>query len=166
GLTFWETFGDMAFAVACRAISLRDLGPAISPLNAFMILTGMEPLSLRMRKHCDNALAVAEFLSKHPKVACANYAGLKSDRYHRLAQTYLPNGAGSVFALGLRGGYDAGLKMVDNVQIFSHLANIGDTRSLIIHPASTTHRQLSPEQREAAGAGDNVVRLSIGIEDV
>src|SRR5690606_29268047 len=127
---------------------------------------GMTPLELRRVKNCYIALAWTVLLTKHPKVECVNYAGRKSDRYHRLAQKYLPNGAGSVFTLGLKGGYDAGLKMVDSVQIFSHLANIGDTRSLIIHPASTTHRQLSPEQREAAGAGDNVVRLSIGIEDV
>jgi O-acetylhomoserine (thiol)-lyase len=165
GLTFWETFGDMAYAVACRAISLRDLGPAISPFNAFMILTGMETLSLRMRKHCDNALTVAEFLSKHPKVDWVSYAGLKTDRYYGLAQKYLPKGAGSVFTFGLKGGYQAGLKFVETVQIFSHLANIGDTRSLVIHPASTTHRQLTPEQRDAAGAGDSTVRLSIGIED-
>lgn len=166
GLTFWETFGDMAFAVACRVISLRDLGPAISPFNAFMILTGMETLSLRMRKHCDNAQAVAEFLSKHPKVAWVSYAGLKGDKYFKLAQKYLPKGAGSTFTFGLKGGYDAGLKFVDSVQIFSHLANVGDTRSLVIHPASTTHRQLTPEQRAAAGSGDDVIRLSIGIEDV
>lgn len=166
GLTFWETFGDMAFAVACRVISLRDLGPAISPFNAFMILTGMETLSLRMRKHCDNAQAIAEFLSKHPKVDWVKFAGLKGDRHYDLARKYLPNGAGSVFTFGLKGGYEAGLKFVDTVQIFSHLANVGDTRSLVIHPASTTHRQLTPEQREAAGAGDSVVRLSIGIEDV
>ncbi len=161
-----ETFRRHGLCVACRAISLRDLGPAISPFNAFMILTGMETLSLRMRKHCDNALAIAEFLSKHPKVAWVSYAGLKGDRYHALAQKYLPKGAGSVFTFGLKGGYEAGLKFVDTVEIFSHLANVGDTRSLVIHPASTTHRQLTPEQREAAGAGDNVIRLSIGIEDV
>ncbi|WP_300299439.1 O-acetylhomoserine aminocarboxypropyltransferase [Ferrovibrio sp.] len=166
GLTFWETFGDMAFAVACRTISLRDLGPAISPFNAFMILTGMETLSLRMRKHCDNAQTVAEFLARHPKVEWVSYAGLKSDRYHALAQKYLPRGAGSVFTFGLKGGYESGTKFVESLQVFSHLANIGDTRSLVIHPASTTHRQLSPEQRAAAGAGDNVIRLSIGIEDV
>jgi len=166
GLTFWETFGDMAYAVACRAISLRDLGPAISPFNAFMILTGMETLSLRMRKHCDNAQAVAEYLARHPQVDWVSYAGLPADRYHALARKYLPLGAGSVFTFGLKGGYQAGLKFVETVQIFSHLANIGDTRSLVIHPASTTHRQLTPEQRDAAGAGDNVVRLSIGIEDV
>ncbi len=166
GLTFWETFGDMAFAVACRVISLRDLGPAISPFNAFMILTGMETLSLRMRKHCDNAQAVAEFLAQHPKVEWVKYAGLKGDRHHDLARKYLPKGAGSTFTFGLKGGYEAGLKFVDAVQIFSHLANVGDTRSLVIHPASTTHRQLSSEQRDAAGAGDNVIRLSIGIEDI
>ncbi|MBP6819483.1 MAG: O-acetylhomoserine aminocarboxypropyltransferase [Ferrovibrio sp.] len=166
GLNFYETFGDMAFAVACRAVSLRDLGPAISPFNAFMILTGMETLSLRMQKHCANGQAVAEFLSKHPKVAWVSYAGLPSDRYHALAKKYLPKGAGSVFTFGVKGGYAAGTKLVETVKLWSHLANIGDTRSLIIHPASTTHRQLTPEQRAGAGAGDDTIRLSVGIEDV
>lgn len=165
GLSFWETFGDMAFAVACRAVSLRDLGPALSPFNAFQILTGMETLSLRMRQHCANAQAVAEFLARHPKVAWVSYAGLPTDRYHALAQKYLPLGAGSVFTFGVKGGYGSGVKLVEGVKIWSHLANIGDTRSLIIHPASTTHRQLTPEQRQAAGAGDDTVRLSVGIED-
>jgi len=165
GLSFWETFGDMAFAVACRAVSLRDLGPAISPFNAFQILTGMETLSLRMRQHCANAQAVAEFLAQHPKVAWVSYAGLPNDPYHALAQKYLPKGAGSVFTFGVKGGYAAGVKLVEGVKLWSHLANIGDTRSLIIHPASTTHRQLTPEQRQAAGAGDDTVRLSVGIED-
>ncbi len=166
GLSFYETFGDMAFAVACRAVSLRDLGPAVSPFNAFMILTGMETLSLRMQKHCANAQVVAEFLANHPKVAWVSYAGLPSDRYHALAQKYLPKGAGSVFTFGVKGGYAAGIKLVETVKLWSHLANIGDTRSLIIHPASATHRQLTPEQRSGAGAGDDTIRLSVGIEDV
>ena len=166
GLTFWETFGDMAFAVACRVISLRDLGPAISPFNAWIILTGMETLSLRMRKHCDNALAVAKWLSTHPQVSWVNYAGLEGHKHHELAKKYCPNGAGSVFTLGLKGGYDAGVRAVSSTSLLSHLANIGDTRSLIIHPASTTHSQLSAEQLKQAGAGPDVVRLSIGIEDV
>jgi O-acetylhomoserine (thiol)-lyase len=118
-----------------------------------------------MRKHCDNALAVADWISTHPSVAWVSYPGLPGDRYHNLAKKYCPNGAGAVFTFGLRAGYDAGVKLVSNVKLFSHLANIGDTRSLIIHPASTTHRQLSDEQKIEAGAGPDVVRLSIGIED-
>jgi O-acetylhomoserine (thiol)-lyase len=166
GLRFFETFGDMAFAVACRVVSLRDLGPALSPFNAFLILTGMETLPLRMERHCANALAVAQFLARHAKVAWVSYAGLPGDRYHALAKKYLPKGAGAVFTFGLKGGFEAGVKLVENVNLFSHLANIGDTRSLIIHPASTTHRQLTPEQRAAAGAGPDVVRLSVGLEHI
>jgi O-acetylhomoserine (thiol)-lyase len=146
-------------------MGLRDLGPAISPFNAFMILTGVETLPLRMAKHCENALAVAQFLSKHPKVAWVQYAGLPENRYHALAKKISPKGAGAVFTFGVKGGYEAGVALVSKVQLFSHLANIGDTRSLIIHPASTTHRQLTDEQRAAAGAGADVVRLSIGLED-
>ena len=164
GLRFWETFGNMGFAIACRAVGLRDLGPAMSPFNAFLILTGIETLPLRMERHCSNAMAVAEFLKGHPKVEWVSYAGLPDDKYHALQQKYLPKGAGSVFTFGVKGGYDAGVKLVENVEIFSHLANIGDTRSLIIHPASTTHRQLSEEQLKAAGAGPDVVRLSVGLE--
>lgn len=166
GLRFHETFGDLAFCTAARATSLRDLGPALSPFNAFMLLTGVETLPLRMERHSTNALAVARFLRNHPKVAWVSYAGLPDDRYHALAQKYLPRGAGAVFTFGLKGGFDAGVKLVEAVEIFSHLANIGDTRSLIIHPASTTHRQLTPEQQVAAGAGPDVVRLSIGLETV
>ena len=166
GITFAETFGNFAFAIACRVLSLRDLGPAISPFNAFLILTGIETLPLRMQRHCDNALAVATWLSRHPKVAWVNYAGLADNKYHALAKRYCPQGAGAVFTFGLKGGYEAGIALVSNVKLFSHLANIGDTRSLIIHPASTTHRQLTDEQRMRAGAGDEVVRLSIGLEDV
>jgi len=164
GLRFYETFGNFGFAVACRAIGLRDLGPALSPFNAFLILTGIETLPLRMARHCENALKVATFLSKHPKVAWVSYAGLPNDRYHNLAKKYLPRGCGSVFTFGVKGGYEAGVKLVENINLLSHLANIGDTRSLIIHPASTTHRQLTPEQLAAAGAGPDVVRLSIGLE--
>jgi len=142
-----------------------DLGAAASPFNSFLHIQGLETLPLRMRAHCDNALAVAEWISAHPKVAWVSYPGLPGDRYHNLARKYCPNGAGSVFTFGLRGGYDAGVKLVSTVNLFSHLANIGDTRSLIIHPASTTHRQLSDAQKIQAGAGPDVVRLSIGIED-
>jgi O-acetylhomoserine (thiol)-lyase len=165
GIVLHETFGNFAFAIACRVLGLRDLGPALSPFNAFLILTGVETLPLRMQRHSDNAKAVAEWLSKHPKVAWVSYPGLPGDRYHELAKRYCPNGAGAVFTFGLKGGYEAGIQLVSNVKLFSHLANIGDTRSLIIHPASTTHRQLTDEQKALAGAGVDVVRLSIGLED-
>jgi O-acetylhomoserine (thiol)-lyase len=122
-------------------------------------------LRLCIQRHCDNTQSVAEWVAKHPKVAWVSYPGLPGDRYHNLAKKYVPNGAGAVFTFGLKGGYDAGVKLVSNVKLFSHLANIGDTRSLIIHPASTTHRQLSDAQKVAAGAGPDVVRLSIGLED-
>jgi O-acetylhomoserine (thiol)-lyase len=146
-------------------LGLRDLGPALSPFNAFLILTGVETLPLRMQRHSDNAQAVATWLSKHDKVAWVSYPGLPGDKYNALAKRYCPKGAGAVFTFGLKGGYEAGIKLVSNVKLFSHLANIGDTRSLIIHPASTTHRQLTDEQKAQAGAGTDVVRLSIGLED-
>ena len=165
GIKLQETFGNFAFAIACRVLGLRDLGPSLSPFNAFLILTGIETLSLRMQKHCDNALAVAQWLAKHPAVAWVSYPGLPNDKYHSLGKKYVPKGCGAVFTFGLKGGYEAGVKLVSNVKLFSHLANIGDTRSLIIHPASTTHRQLSDAQKTQAGAGPDVVRLSIGIED-
>ncbi len=165
GIKLQETFGNFAFAIAARVIGLRDLGPALSPFNAFLLLTGIETLSLRVQRHCDNAKAVAEWLSAHPAVAWVNYAGLPGDRYHNLARKYSPKGAGAVFTFGLKGGYDAGINLVSNVKLFSHLANVGDTRSLIIHPASTTHSQLSDAQKAQAGAGVDVVRLSVGLED-
>ncbi len=165
GMVLGETFGNFAFAIACRVLGLRDLGACISPFNSFLILTGIETLPLRMRRHCDNALAVAEHLSQHPRVKWVSYAGLKGDRYHNLALKYCPKGAGAVFTFGLKGGYDAGVALVKKLQLFSHLANVGDTRSLVIHPASTTHRQLTDDQKAVAGAGPEVVRLSVGIED-
>jgi O-acetylhomoserine (thiol)-lyase len=165
GIRIHENFGHMAFAIAARVLGLRDLGPAISPFNAFMILTGIETLPLRMQRHCDNARAVAQTLVRHPRVAWVNYASLPNDPSYGLAQNYCPKGAGAVFTFGLKGGYDAGVRLVNGVKLFSHLANVGDTRSLIIHPASTTHRQLTDEQKMAAGAGPDVVRVSIGIED-
>jgi O-acetylhomoserine (thiol)-lyase len=166
GMVLGETFGNFAFAIACRVLGLRDLGPALSPFNAFLILTGVETLPLRMQRHSENALAVAEWLSKRPEVAWVSYAGLAGDKYNSLAKKYVPKGAGAVLTFGLKGGYDAGVKLVSNVKLFSHLANIGDTRSLIIHPASTTHKQLSDAQKVQAGAGADVVRLSVGLEDV
>ncbi|KJS09395.1 MAG: O-acetylhomoserine aminocarboxypropyltransferase [Hoeflea sp. BRH_c9] len=166
GIVLHETFGNFAFAIACRVLGLRDLGPAISPFNAFMILTGIETLPLRMQRHSDNALEVANWLANHPKVSWVSYAGRPEHENHALQQRYAPKGGGAVFTFGLKGGYDSGVKFVEGLEMFSHLANIGDTRSLVIHPASTTHRQLSPEQQVAAGAGPDVVRLSVGIEDV
>ncbi|MGE0766843.1 MAG: O-acetylhomoserine aminocarboxypropyltransferase [Hyphomicrobiaceae bacterium] len=165
GMVLAETFGDFAFAIACRVMGLRDLGPAISPFNSYMILTGVETLPLRMERHCANALAAARHLEKHAGVAWVNYAGLETNKYYPVHKRICPAGAGAVFTFGLKGGYNAGVKFVGALELFSHLANIGDTRSLVIHPASTTHSQLTPEQRAAAGAGDDVVRLSIGIED-
>jgi O-acetylhomoserine (thiol)-lyase len=165
GIKLQETFGNFAFAIAARVLGLRDLGPALSPFNAFLILTGIETLGLRVQRHSDNAKAVAEWLSGHPAVSWVNYAGLPTDKYHNLARKYSPKGAGAVFTFGLKGGYDAGINLVSNVKLFSHLANVGDTRSLIIHPASTTHSQLDDAQKALAGAGVDVVRLSVGLED-
>jgi O-acetylhomoserine (thiol)-lyase len=166
GLVIGETFGNFAFAIANRVLGLRDLGPAIAPQNAFLILTGIETLPLRIQRHSDNAQAVAEFLAGHKKVTWVSYAGLPGDRYHQLQLKYAPKGAGAVLTFGIEGGDEAGKKLVESVKLFSHLANIGDTRSLIIHPSTTTHSQLTLDQRKAAGAGPDVVRLSVGIEDV
>jgi len=164
GLKFFENFGDFAFTMKARAVALRDFGPALAPMNAFLTITGVETLHVRMERHVANAQKVAEFLAGRPKVAWVSYAGLPASPYFALAQKYLPKGAGAVFTFGVKGGYAAGIRLVENVRLFSHLANIGDTRSLILHPASTTHRQLTEEQRIAAGAGDDVIRLSIGLE--
>ena len=166
GLSFAETFGDFGFTMKTRAVGLRDLGPTMAPMNAFMTLTGIETLHLRMERHCANALTVARFLENHPAVAWVSYAGLETSPSRALAKKYLPRGCGSVFTFGLKGGFDAGVKVVEGVELLSHLANVGDTRSLIIHPASTTHRQLTAEQQVRAGAGPDVIRLSIGIESV
>ena len=166
GVVLHQTFGNIAFAIAARVLGLRDFGPSLAPLNAFLILTGIETLPLRMQRHCENSLGVAKWLKSHPKVAWVNYAGLEDDPNHPLQVKYSPKGAGAVFTFGLKGGYEAGKNFVENLKLFSHLANIGDTRSLVIHPASTTHRQLAPEQQIAAGAGPDVVRLSVGIEDL
>jgi O-acetylhomoserine (thiol)-lyase len=164
GLRFYENFGDFAFTTKARAVALRDYGPTMAPMNAFLTITGIETLHVRMERHCANAKTVAEFLAADPRVAWVSYAGLEDSPYRALAQKYMPNGAGAVFTFGVKGGYEAGIKMVESVRLFSHLANIGDTRSLILHPASTTHRQLTDEQRLSAGAGPDVIRLSIGLE--
>ena len=166
GAVLSDAVGPISFIIACRVLGLRDLGPALAPMNAFLTLTGMETLALRMERHCDNALALAQWLQKHPKIAWVGYAGLPDNQYHALAQRYLGGKGGAVFTFGLKGGRDAGIKLVSGVKLFSHLANIGDTRSLIIHPASTTHSQLSDEELVQAGAGPDVVRVSVGIEHI
>lgn len=164
-MNFFKSFGACAFAVACRGLGLRDLGPALSPFNAFMILTGMETLPLRMQRHCDNALAVAKWLQSNPRVSWVNYAGLPDNSSFARQQKYAPKGAGAVYTFGVKGGFEAGKKLVNSVKLLSHLANIGDTRSLVIHPASTTHSQLTLDEQIKAGAGPDVIRLSVGIED-
>jgi O-acetylhomoserine (thiol)-lyase len=166
GAVFTEAVGEIAFIIACRVLALRDLGPAMAPMNAFLTLTGMETLALRMERHCENGLALANWLDAHDKVEWVSYAGIPSSPYHELAKIYLGGKGGAVFTFGLKGGYDAGVKLVSSVDLFSHLANIGDTRSLIIHPASTTHSQLAEEGQKAAGAGPDVVRVSVGIEHI
>ena len=164
GIPFWESFGDLAFPPYGHAVGLRDLGPTMAPMNAYLTITGIETLPLRMERHVANAAKVAAYLEQHPAVSWVSYAGLKSSPYHALAKKYLPGGAGSVFTFGVKGGYETGTRIVERVELLSHLANIGDTRSLILHPASTTHRQLTEEQRTAAGAGDDVMRISVGLE--
>ncbi|MEL6878621.1 MAG: O-acetylhomoserine aminocarboxypropyltransferase [Pseudomonadota bacterium] len=161
-----EPVGPVAFIIGCRVLGLRDLGPAMAPMNAFLALTGMETLHLRMERHCANAKALAEWLQEQPQVEWVSYAGLPDNPYHPHAQKYLGGRGGAVFTFGLKGGYDAGVKLVSEVELFSHLANIGDTRSLIIHPASTTHSQLEEAELIAAGAGPDVVRVSVGIEHI
>jgi len=165
GLKFHETFGNIAFTIFQHAVGLRDLGATMAPMNAFLTLNGCETLAVRMKRHVENAQKVAEWLSSQPAVKWVSYAGLPSDPYYSLAQKYIKGGAGgSVFTFGINGGYEAGIRAVSRCELHSHLANIGDSRSLIIHPASTTHRQLTPEQRKAAGAGDDVIRISVGLE--
>jgi O-acetylhomoserine (thiol)-lyase len=156
----------IAFILRTRVEGLRDLGPCLSPFNSFLFLQGVETLGLRMDRHVANAQAAAEFLESHKLVKWVKHAGLKSSPYHELATKYMPKGAGAVFSFGIEGGYDAGRKFVDALQLFSHLANVGDARSLVIHPASTTHQQLSAEQQAAAGVDPDMIRLSVGIEDL
>ncbi|WP_079435740.1 O-acetylhomoserine aminocarboxypropyltransferase/cysteine synthase family protein [Zoogloea sp. LCSB751] len=164
GVRFYETFGDFGFTMKCRMEGMRTFGPVLSPFSAFQLLQGIETLPLRMDRHCSNALAVARFLEAHPKVEWVNYPGLESSRYHALARKYLPKGAGAVLTFGIKGGAAAGQKFINAVEFLSHLANIGDAKSLVIHPASTTHRQLSEEQQVAAGVPPDLIRLSVGLE--
>jgi O-acetylhomoserine (thiol)-lyase len=166
GVRFFETFGDFGFTAKCRMEGLRTCGPALSPFNAFLLLQGVETLSLRMERHCTNALAVARHLAAHPGVAWVNYPGLPSSRYHDLARKYLPRGAGAVLTFGIRGGAAAGEKFIDSVQFLSHLANVGDAKTLVIHPASTTHRQMDEAQQRASGVPPDLVRISVGLETI
>lgn len=166
GMNFSETFGAIAFIIRARVEGLRDMGPCLSPFNAFQFIQGIETLGMRMDRHVSNALAVARYLESHPLVSWVKYPGLEANPYHALAQKYMPKGAGAVFSFGLKGGYDAGKQFVDSLRVFSHLANVGDARSLVIHPSSTTHQQLTAEQQAAAGVTPDMIRLSIGLEDV
>jgi O-acetylhomoserine (thiol)-lyase len=165
-LRFFEYFGDFGWLMKCRAEMLRDYGPTMAPFNAWLLLQGLETLHVRMDRHVANAQKVAEHLEAHPAVEYVNYPGLPSNRYHDLARKYLPRGAGSIFTFGIRGGRAAGKRFIEAVQLFSHLANVGDVKSLVIHPGSTTHQQLSDEELRAAGIGPELIRVSIGIEDV
>jgi len=166
GLQFHETFGTYGYLMKLRAETLRDLGAAMSPFNAFLFLQGLETLSLRMTRHVENASAVARFLASHPGVSNVTYPGLDGSRYAPLVAKYLPRGAGAVFSFDLEGGRSAGQAFIRGVTLWSHLANVGDAKSLVIHPASTTHRQLSDEELKAAGVGPGTIRVSVGIEDV
>jgi len=165
GLKFHEACGKMAFTFRGIAVGLRDLGAVMAPMNAFLTMLGLETLPLRMEKHCSNALKVAKFLESHKKVDWVKYPGLESSPYNNLAQEYLNNGYGAVFTFGIKGGDDAGKKLVDSCKLISHVANVGDSRTLIIHPSTTTHSQLSDNEKQLAGASEDVVRISIGIED-
>ncbi|HTS29872.1 MAG TPA: O-acetylhomoserine aminocarboxypropyltransferase/cysteine synthase family protein [Bryobacteraceae bacterium] len=166
GIRFYETFGDFAYIMKARVEGLRDLGPALSPFNSFLFLQGLETLKLRMECHSANALAVAEFLKGHDRVAWVNYPGLPSGKYHALAERYLPRGSGGILTFGIHGGLEAGRRFIESLQVFSHLANVGDAKSLVIHPASTTHQQLSTEEKLAGGIGDDLIRLSVGLEEI
>ncbi len=172
GLDFWETFGpkssfgNIAFAVRARVEGLRDLGPSLSPFNAFLLLQGLETLSLRVQRHVDNALALAQWLERHPRVAWVNYPGLAGHPSHALARRYLRHGFGGVLSFGIRGGREAGRQFIDGVRLASHLANVGDAKTLVIHPATTTHQQLSPAEQQASGVTPDLVRVSVGIEHI
>ncbi|MFF2480842.1 O-acetylhomoserine aminocarboxypropyltransferase/cysteine synthase family protein [Paenibacillus sp. NPDC058071] len=165
GLKYVEKFGELAYITKARVQYLRDIGASLSPFNSFLLLQGLETLSLRVEKHIANAKQVAEYLNGHPEVAWVNYPGLPGNKYYELAQRYFPKGAGSIFAFGLKGGYDAANTLINHLKLFSHLANVADAKSLVIHPASTTHAQLTAEAQESAGLSPDLIRLSIGIED-
>jgi O-acetylhomoserine (thiol)-lyase len=172
GLKYWETFGDfpglgnIAFTIRARVRLLRDIGAALSPFNGFLFLQGLETLDIRVKKHSENAFEVAKFLKEHPKVNWINYPGLEDDSSHEVASKYLKGGYGALIGFGIKGGLEAGKQFIENVELLSHLANIGDAKSLVIHPASTTHQQLTPEEQETTGVTQDFIRLSIGLENV
>ena len=166
GVIFHETFGDFGYTMKCRMETMRTLGPVLSPFSAWILLQGLETLHVRVERHVENAMAVAKFLQDHPRVSWVNYPGLPGSKYHALAQKYLPKGSGSIMTFGIKGSMKAGVKFIEGLQFFSHLANVGDAKTLVIHPASTTHRQLSEEDQAKAGVGPDMIRLSIGIEDI
>jgi len=166
GLKYWEALGPGAYGIKARVQGLRDYGAAITPFNAFLLLQGLETLSIRMERHVENAVAVAEFLENHSNVEWVNYPGLASSPWHERAQTLLPKGSGAVLSFGIKGGAEAGAKFIDSLELFSHLANVGDVRSLAIHPASTTHSQLTPEEQAKSGIDASMIRLSVGIESI
>jgi len=166
GVKFYETFGDFGFTMKARMEILRVFGPSLAPFNAWLLLQGLETLPVRMERHCENALKVAQFLEGHAKVSWVSYPGLPGNRYHALALRYMPKGAGSLLSFGIQGGYQAAVKFIEALQFVSHLANIGDAKSLVIHPASTTHRQLADEDLARAGVPPDMVRLSVGLETV
>ena len=166
GVRFYETFGDFGFTMKARCETLRTLGPSLSPFNAWMFLQGLETLHVRMDRHCDNAKAVADFLEGHPRVSWVKFAGSPNSPYKDLVKKYLPKGAGSIMTFGIKGGNEAGVRFIENVQFLSHLANVGDAKTLVIHPASTTHRQLNEEEQIQAGVLPDMIRLSVGLETV
>ncbi len=172
GLNFWNVFGtpgpfgNIAFIIRARVEGLRDFGPAMSPFNSFMFLQGLETLSLRVERHCENALALAQWLQNHPKVASVNYTGLPSSPYYEMGKQYLQNGFGSVFTFEVEGGFEAAKKFINNLKLTSHVANVGDAKTLAIHSASTTHEQLSPDELAASGVSQAMVRVSVGIEHI
>lgn len=166
GLNYWETFKEAAYITKARVQLMRDIGPALSPFNSFLFIQGLETLSLRMEKHCDNALKAAKWLESHPAVSWVNYPGLESHGNYDNAKKYLPKGQGAIIGFGIKGGKPAGIKFINSLKLLSHLANIGDAKSLVIHPASTTHQQLTPEQQAASGITEDFIRFSVGIEDI
>jgi O-acetylhomoserine (thiol)-lyase len=168
GLNYWETFKDTgaAYITKARVQLMRDLGPSVSPFNSFLFLQGLETLPLRMERHCENSLQTAKWLESHPAVSWVNYPGLESHADYQNAKKYLPKGQGAIIGFGIKGGKSAGVKFIESIELLSHLANIGDAKSLIIHPASTTHQQLTPEQQAESGITDDFIRFSVGLEDI
>ncbi|MFN0314785.1 MAG: O-acetylhomoserine aminocarboxypropyltransferase/cysteine synthase family protein [Burkholderiales bacterium] len=166
GVRFHETFGDFGYTMKCRMETMRTLGPTMAPMSAWILLLGLETLHIRMERHVQNALAVAQFLEAHPQVGWVNYPGLPSNKYYALGKKYMPKGAGAIMTFGINGGQEAGVKFIEGCQFLSHLANVGDAKTLVIHPASTTHRQLTEEEQIKAGVTPDMIRLSVGLEDI